>query len=64
MAEALSKPLPPEAPAPKPPRQAPAPAPEGHPLRPWALAALGLTLGLLALNIWFGPLNQDEGWGL
>lgn len=64
MAEALSKPLPPEAPAPKPPRQAPAPAPEGHPLRPWALAALGLTLGLLALNVWFGPLNQDEGWGL
>ena len=35
-----------------------------NPLRRWALAALGLTVVMLVLNVWFGPLNQDEGWGL
>lgn len=35
-----------------------------NPLRRWAFTALGLTGLFLALNVWFGPLNQDEGWGL
>ena len=64
MAEPLptSSPLHESAPAPR--RKAPQPAPAALPLRPWALAALGLTVVMFALNVWFGPLNQDEGWSL